>query len=102
MSRGVRVDGYSVRDTIDIMKVFYNLGQDEFHIMMEPELHKTFPSIKAGQSSGVENYLNGKFQEMKRDMFRWLCSLDSENQVKVFEYASKKLMWQKLNKRNRS
>jgi hypothetical protein len=92
---------YSPADIIGMMKVIHCLSQDDFHLMMEPELHKTFPSIKAVQSTGVESYLNGKFMEMKQNMFTWLCSLDPTNQVKVFEFASKKLMWSKLNKRNR-
>jgi hypothetical protein len=89
---------YTARDSVKILKVIYNLSQDDFHLMMEPDLHKTFPSI---ENSSVEIYLNGKFQDMKQDMYFWLCSLDYENQEKVFDYAAKKLMWTKLNKRKR-
>lgn len=93
--KGIRVGAYTAKDHIAMLKVIHCLSQDDFHQMMEPDLFKVFPSM---EHSSVEIYLNGKFKDMKQDMFAWLCSLDPTNQEKVFDFAAKKLMWSKLNR----
>ena len=70
---------YTTTEYIELLKILHCLSLAEFYDMMDRD---------ADQDPG--DYVLGKFKHMSRDIFEWLCELDSSNQRRVFEYAEKK------------
>ncbi len=80
----LKAGSYSSREYIELMKILHCLSFDEFSEMYNSD-HDGDPFAVHRQE-----YLSDKFDAMKQDLFHWLCELDSINQNKVFDYASKK------------
>ena len=71
---------------VELSKIIYCLNLDQFTEMMGRE----------GIDHDADPYILDKFTLMKKDLFRWLCELDSGNQSLVFDYAAKRYEWQVL------
>ena len=80
------MDKLTPQQFIELMKVMHCMSRDDFFEMMgrNPD---------CGDPGG---YMSDKFNEMKANMFNWLCGLDPLNQHLVFEYAEKKAIWSTL------
>lgn len=83
---------YSPREYIDLQKIIHCLSFDEFSEMYNSG-HDGDPRL-----SHRQEYLSDKFDAMKRDLFHWVCELDSINQRKVFDFAAKKAIIYALKK----
>jgi len=76
---------YTPNQVIELMKVIHCMGIDEFFDMMDRDI-----------DNDPGDYMKDKFNDMKHDIFRWLCSLDNVNQTHVFDCAAKKAEWYAL------
>jgi len=79
------MDQYTPQQTVQIMKVFYCMGFEEFFQMYGRDI-----------DDDPGEYLADKFGYMKKDIFKWLCELDKETINMVFDYAAKKVVIYKL------
>jgi len=73
---------------IELLKVLHCLSFDQFAEMMGRNVED--------DDHNFDGYLTDKFANLKNDVFRWLCELDSGNQRRVFDYAAKKAEWYAL------
>lgn len=73
---------YTPGQFVELLKILHCMSQRDFFEMFDREL-----------DNDPGRYLEDKYLLMKKDMFRWLCELDSGNQRLVFDYAAKKYEW---------